>query len=161
MNFNNSSGNACFSFCVLFAQIANMKRHPFILIVGILSISLSTILLACKKNAATPTPRTIRYILYTKEDFSNVDDTIRFRLHIHTTGITGRVLFDSNIAPMKVSEIPDPAHEFVFTKTVPPGYDKEKLVIGFVYDIDKVGESWYLDSMLPSETKKTVEYSFK
>ncbi len=118
-------------------------------------------LVACKKNAGSPTPRTIRYILYTKENFSTDDDTIRFRLHIHTIGTTGRVLFDSNIAPMKISEIPDQQHQFVFTKTVPPGYDKEKLVVGFVYDIDNVGESWYLDSSLAGQTQKTVEYSFK
>lgn len=106
-------------------------------------------------------PRTVSYILYTKENFSDVQDTIRFRLRMQSTGTTGRVLLDSNIAPMKVSEIPDSLHRLVFTKTVPPGHDQEKLIVGFIYDIDNVGESWYLDSLAPGQPTKTVEYSFR
>jgi len=116
---------------------------------------------SCKKGAETPPPRTIWYILYTKQDFSEVRDTIRFRLHIHTTGTTGRLLLDSNIAPMRVNEVPDSLHRLVFTKTVPPGHENEKLVVGFVYDIDNVGESWFLDSMNPGDRVKKIEYSFR
>jgi len=118
-------------------------------------------LTSCKKSTEPSTPRTIWYILYTKEDFSNVNDTIRFRLRMQTTGTTGRVLLDSSIAPMKVSEVPDSLHRLVFAKTVPAGYQQDKLVVGFIYDIDNVGESWYLDSSAAGQKTKTVEYSFR
>jgi hypothetical protein len=80
---------------------------------------------------------------------------------MHTTGTTGRVLLDSNIAPMTINAIPDQQHQLVFDKIVPAGHEKDKLVVGFVYDIDNVGESWYLDSSVAGQTTKIVEYSFK
>ncbi|HEY4336361.1 MAG TPA: hypothetical protein VGM89_10695 [Puia sp.] len=138
-----------------------MTKHQFTLGGAILCTALALILAACKKHSETTEPRTIRYILYTKEDFSDDNDTIRFRLHIHTTGTTGRVLFDSNIAAMRIKEVPDSLHRLVFTKIVPPGHDTDKLVVGFVYDIDNVGEGWYLDSSFAGQKLKAVEYSFK
>ena len=128
---------------------------------AIFCMAFSVMIAACKKSTQTPSPRTIRYILYTREDFSEVRDTIRFRLRMQTTGITGRVLLDSGIAPMRVSEVPDSLHRLIFTKTVPPGHEQDKLIVGFIYDIDNVGESWYLDSSAAGEKTKTVEYSFR
>jgi hypothetical protein len=138
-----------------------MKKHLLVPCGAALCLLLSAAVLSCKKNATPPPPRTIRYILYTKQDFSTGTDTIRFRLHMHTTGATGRILLDSNIAPMMISEIPDQQHQLVFEKTVPAGHDQDKLVVGFVYDIDNVGEGWYLDSSLAGQATKIVEYSFK
>jgi hypothetical protein len=138
-----------------------MNKHRHTRALAVLCIVLSLIFAACKKNAEIPKPRTIAYILYTKEDFSGEKDSIRFRLHIHSAGTTGRVLLDSNLAPMTIEQVPDSLHRLIFTKTVPPGHDKDKLVVGFVYDIDNVGEGWYLDSMVAGQTTKTVEYSFK
>jgi hypothetical protein len=138
-----------------------MTKHQLSLVAAIACTALALTFAACKKHSETPEPRTIRYILYTKEDFSDDNDTIRFRLHIHTTGITGRVLFDSNIAPMRINQVPDSLHRLIFTKTVPPGHDTDKLVVGFVYDIDHIGEGWFLDSSVAGQKQKTVEYSFK
>lgn len=138
-----------------------MKKHLLTLPGAMLCVGFLMAIASCKKGAETPPPRTIWYILYTKQDFSEVQDTIRFRLHIHTTGTTGRVLLDSNIAPMRVSQVPDSLHRLIFTKTVPPGHENEKLVVGFVYDIDNVGESWFLDSMNPGDRVKKIEYSFR
>jgi hypothetical protein len=137
-----------------------MKKHPVALL-GLLGIALSLVVISCKKHTQTPGPRTIRYILYTKQDFSDDDDTIRFRVHIHSTGTTGRNLLDSFIAPMRISQIPDSLHAIVIDKTVPAGFEQQKLVIGWVYDIDNVGESWYLDSLVPGENHKTVKYDFR
>ena len=128
---------------------------------GVLCAALSMVFTSCKKSTETPPPRTIWYILYTKQDFSSDQDTIRFRLRMQTTGTTGRVLLDSSIAPMKISEVPDSLHRLVFTKTVPPGHEQDKLVVGFIYDIDNVGESWFLDSSAAGQRTKTVEYSFR
>lgn len=138
-----------------------MKKHPLAFCLGLLCLGFSLVVISCKKDATHPNPRTIRYILYTKQDFSNEQDTIRFRLHIHSSGVTGKVLLDSNIAPMTISAIPDSLHALVFDKNVPAGYEKEKLTIGFVYDIDNVGESWHLDSLSPGENHKTVVYEFR
>jgi hypothetical protein len=138
-----------------------MTKHQLARVSATLCIALALVFAACKKQTQTPAPRTIWYILYTKQDFSNVQDTIRFRLRMQTTGTTGRVLLDSGIAPMKVSQIPDSLHRLVFAKTVPPGHEQDKLVVGFIYDIDNVGESWYLDSSAAGEKTKTVEYSFR
>jgi len=137
-----------------------MKKHP-LAVLGCFAIAFSLVLFSCKKHTQTPSPRTIRYILYTKQDFSDDDDTIRFRVHMHSTGITGRNLLDSFIAPMRISQIPDSMHAIVIDKNVPAGYENQKLVVGWVYDIDNVGESWFLDSLVPGENHKTVVYDFR
>ena len=138
-----------------------MKKFRLTLTLGFLCVAFTMIFAACRRHVEVPPPRTIHYILYTKEDFAGDNDTIRFRLRMQTTGVTGRVLFDSSIAPMRISEIPDSLHRLQFTKTVPPGHDHDLLVVGFVYDIDHVGESWFLDSSLAGASSKTVEYSFR
>lgn len=138
-----------------------MKQHQFLLTSVITCIVLSLTVLSCKKDATQPKTRTIRYILYTKQDFSTDKDTIRFRVHMHSTGVTGRNLLDSFIHPMTISAIPDSMHAIVIDKIVPSGYEQQKLVIGWVYDIDNVGESWFLDSLVPGENQKTVKYDFR
>ncbi|HEY4112011.1 hypothetical protein [Puia sp.] len=135
-----------------------MKQHQTTLTLGILCVIFSVAILCCKKDATPEQPRLIRYILYTKQDFSAEHDTIRFRIYMATKAKT---LFDSGIVPMTISAVPDQQHQLVFEKKVPFGYEKEKLKVGFIYDIDNVGESWYLDSCLVGEATKTVEYSFK
>jgi hypothetical protein len=138
-----------------------MKKHQLTLPAAILSIAVTLIFVACKKDAAKPAPRTIRYILYTKENFSTNQDTIRFRLLMQTSRNSGGILFDSSLAAMTISAIPDSLHRLVFTKTVPTGHEKDTLLVGFIYDIDNVGESWFLDSSAAGPGTKTVEYSFR
>ena len=72
----------------------------------------------------------------------------------------GKILLDSALAPMLVEDIPDKAHQLVFKKVVPPGFDKDTLVVGFIYDIKDVGESWFLDSCGPGQTLKLIDYNF-
>ncbi|WP_431211572.1 hypothetical protein ACQ86N_38010 [Puia sp. P3] len=94
---------------------------------------------ACKKDHYNPPPpRTIQYQLYTDQDFSTDQHTITFRLTIHGRN---NVVFDSALAPMLIRDVPNKAHQLVFQKLVPPGFDKDTLVVGFVYDIKDVGES--------------------
>ena len=138
-----------------------MKKHPLTLASGILCFALLLVVAACKKDSPAANARTIRYVLYTREDFSGISDTIRFRLRMQTDGVSGRVLLDSSLAPMTVSAVPDSLHALVFEKKVPSGHEKDRLTVGFIYDIDNVGESWYLDSCLPGQVLKTVEYSFR
>jgi hypothetical protein len=135
-----------------------MKKHQFFTRLAIACIVLSLAVIACKKDGHPTPSRQIQYILYTKENFSGIQDTIRFRLLMSSK--RGPIL-DSALAPMTVSAIPDSLHRLIFNKTVPPGHERDTLLVGFIYDIDNVGESWFLDSSAAGETLKTVEYSFR
>ena len=133
------------------------RNRANLLFLGIVCL---TGLFACKKDSrppATPT-RTIRYVLYTTQNFSNDNDTIRFRLSMK---VGSTVLLDSPLAPIRVSQIPDAAHKLTFDKIVPAGYDDKDLQVGFLYQIDNVGMSWFLDSCKAGEALKTIDYNFK
>ncbi len=133
-----------------------MKQIPN-LIAG--SVIFATIL-GCKKHNATPPPpptRTIQYQLYTTQDFSTVKDSITFQLSMRD-GAT--VIFDSTLAPMRISEIPDNAHQILFKKPVPAGHEKSDLVVGFLYEIKDIGSSWFLDSSKAGSTIKIIDYNF-
>jgi hypothetical protein len=113
---------------------------------------------ACKKENHTLPFRTIYYQLYTEKDFSNNQDSITFRLVIRA----GRnKLFDSALSPMRIAEIPDKANKFIFRKTVPAGYERSDLTVGFLYSVKDIGESWYLDTCKVKSPEKTIEYSFQ
>ena len=115
---------------------------------------------ACKKDHPTPhfSPRTIHYQLHTDQDFSDDEHTITFRLHMHAGN---NVVFDSALAPMLIKEIPDKAHQLIFDKLVPAGFDRDTLVVGFVYEIKNVGVSWFLDTCAPGQARKIVDYNFR
>jgi hypothetical protein len=116
---------------------------------------------ACKKDANPPAPaitRNVQYTLYTAKDFSGVNDTITFEL-IMKKGST--VIFDSALAPMKVSQIPDKAHAISVLRAVPAGNENADLVVGFLYAIENVGNSWFLDTCKATDHLKTIEYAFQ
>jgi len=115
---------------------------------------------ACKKDHPAPpaAPRTIQYQLYTDQNFSSDLHTITFRLTIHGKN---SLIFDSALSPMLIKDIPDKAHQLVFKKPVPPGHDSDTLLVGFVYDIKDVGESWFLDTCRPGATLKLIDYNFR
>jgi hypothetical protein len=117
--------------------------------------------LSCRKDTQTPVPvpaRTVRYILYTQKDFSGENGLITFEL---TMKNGSRVLFDSSFAPMKISEIPGKTKPIVVDKAVPAGNENADLVVGFLYSIENVGNSWYLDTSKAGNPLKTIEYSFE
>jgi hypothetical protein len=116
---------------------------------------------ACRKNAGPPspaTPRTVNYVLYTEKDFSTVHDTIRFEIIMKTGSTT---LLDSPLAPMTVAQVPGPNAKISITKTVPDAYRDSDLLVGFLYSIDNVGMSWYLDSSKAGNPQKMVTYKFE
>jgi|SRR6185312_10199721 len=100
----------------------------------------------------------IEYVLYTDQDFSGNFDTIRFRLYMASGS---KSLLDSPLVAMTIAAIPDSSHALVFRKTVPAAYDQEKLAVGFLYQIDNVGNSWLLDSSEVGEIFKRVVYNFR
>jgi len=135
-----------------------MKKHHTYLCYAFALIAMAATAPACKKDHQTAEQRTVQYQLYTAKDFSNEHDTITFTLVIRAGN---NALFDSVLAPMRVSDIPDKAHQLVFRKPVPPGHEQTDLVVGFLYTIKDVGMSWYLDSCKAGQTLKIVDYNFQ
>jgi hypothetical protein len=115
---------------------------------------------SCKKDplpSAQAPIRIIKYQLYTNIDFSGNNDTIKFSLFMRNRT---RTLFDSALAPMKISEIPNATNKIIFEKIVPDN-DGSELSVGFLYSIEGVGNSWYLDTVKAGETFKVIDYAFQ
>ena len=133
-------------------------RH-FIVIKTIFFLSALSFTSCTKEDLPSPsTPaRTIRFVLYTEEDFSGDTDNITFSLVIRNNT---RALFDSSLSIMQVKDIPTAANKLVFEKQV-PNDDGSVLTAGFYYTIENVGLSWYLDTCSAGQTLKVINYSFK
>jgi hypothetical protein len=137
-------------------------NHRFThLCLGLVAI---TMVASCKKDYNNPTPqppaptRTIKYLLYTLQDFGGDNDTITFTLRLSSQN--GR-LFDSTLSPMRISEIPDKPHTLAIDRVVPAGLEKDTLRVGFVYEIKNVGVGSFIDTCAPGQTLKRVEYNFQ
>lgn len=124
-------------------------------------------LLSCRRpsRGADPTPvpsptKTVRFVLYTNEDFSTDNDTISFALTIrNNTGTTSsRTIFDSTIATRLIKDIPGPAHKLVFEKTVPD--NGSIYTAGFIYTT-RFGVGWSLDTIGTKVKSKVLEYPFR
>lgn len=124
------------------------------------ALTLLFLITSCTKQAGvTPTlplTRTVRFNLYTEQDFSTDNHNITFSLFIknHTT-----TLFDSTITTMKVKDIPKLANKLVFEKKI--FYDNSELAAGFTYYIENVGYSWHLDTIAAGQNFKLIDYSFR
>ena len=101
--------------------------------------------------------RTVKFVLYTNKDFSNITDTIIFTLHAKNA--SGTISFDSLLAARRVKDIPGPSNKLVFEKNFPD--DGTTLLAGFLYEIKNVGYSWRLDTMSAHEKFKVIEYPFE
>jgi hypothetical protein len=129
-------------------------------------------LASCKKNVTGESPvpadggRTIRFILYTDQDFSTDNSVIHFSIFIKKGSVyvidTGRsnLLFDSAFTPIRIKDIPDYAHKIVVEKKV-VGYDNADLTAGFVYEIENVGSSWHVDTSSAGNRLKVIDYNFR
>ncbi|HEY6899552.1 MAG TPA: hypothetical protein VI233_02870 [Puia sp.] len=115
----------------------------------------------CPKEDPLPKTRTIEYRLYTKENFSTDNHEITFNLYLRSNHGYGTKLFDSALTTMLISKIPDQAHQLVFHKTVPAGFEADTLTAGFTYYIKDVGYSWFLDTIGPRTSSKIIDYSFR
>ena len=115
---------------------------------------------SCKKDQAdakTNPSRKVRYELYTNEDFSTDQKNIFFSVFIKSGQKT---IFDSPLAAMKIKDIPDSNHRIIIEK-VAPDNETSTLVVGFNYQIETVGNSWYLDTFPSTDTFKLLRYSFR
>lgn len=132
-------------------------------IMRIVSLVVLVSILSCKKQYPTAyeTPpgieRKIRFQLYTNQDFSGNTSIINFSLFIKN-GNTN--LFDSALAVMKIKDIPDAAHKIVIEKTVTTNGNSD-LAAGFRYEIQDVGNSWYIDTSKAGNPFKIIDYAFQ
>jgi hypothetical protein len=61
---------------------------------------------------------------------------------------------------MKIKDIPDSNHRIIIEK-IAPDNETSTLVVGFNYQIETVGYSWYLDTFPATDTFKLLRYSFR
>lgn len=141
---------------MLFFRFRN-KTIKMRLLTAFATLAFLCITYSCKKDTVPPVTRTIQYILYTDKDFSSDDALVTFTLYMKNRT---NIIFDSSLAPMKLKDIPNAANKIVFEKTVPHN-DTALLTVGFLYSIEGVGNSWYLDTCASGETFKTVNYNFQ
>ena len=131
----------------------------------ILAVVVMSAVASCKKdqvypggqNNVIPPARKVRYELYTKEDFAGEQANIQFSIFMKTAQ---RTIFDSTLATMKIQDIPDSLHRIIIEKWV-PGNDTSTLAVGFDYQIENVGISWYLDTFPAGDTLKVMKYPFR
>src|SRR4051812_20641781 len=126
-----------------------MKFLSAIFLTCLFSILIAT---SCKKETTTeeaPTvARTVQFALYTDKDFSTDNHSITFRLFIQNSA--SQTIWDTVLAPMQIKGIPAEINKIVVEKTV--SYNTSLLKVGFDYDIENVGNSWYLDSFSAGQT---------
>src|SRR5215217_958190 len=110
-----------------------MKIYASLIIVVFTIMMTAT---SCKKvSPVIYPPRTIKYLLYTEQNFSEDNHNITFSVSIRTHS---KVLFDSTFATMKIKDIPDTLHKIIVEKKV-PNDDGSELAVGFRYSIENVG----------------------
>jgi hypothetical protein len=125
--------------------------------------TLSALLLfvvSCKKdqpNVKINPPRKVRYELFTNEDFSTDQKNILFSIFIRKGQKT---IFDSPLSAMKIKDIPDSIHRIIIEKLAPDN-DTATLIVGFNYQIENVGNSWFLDTFSSGNTFKLLRYPFR
>lgn len=136
----------------------SMSRQGGSVAMAGLILSFSLLLAAgCKNEDLAPsTPRTIRFELYTDQDFSKETNSIVFEPSI-SDGRT--VLWDSVFTSMQLKDIPSEAHKIVFEKVI--RNNNAELKVGFKYTLDNVGYSWFYDKSTPGVQLKTVTFNFK
>jgi len=133
----------------------------------IFSISIVVLLIvtmeSCKKTYPSSdgenpgTGRKVLFQLYTDKDFSTETSVIKFSIFIRNARTT---FFDSSFAPMQIKDIPDAAHKIVIEKTV-FGTGNSDLAAGFNYEIQNVGNSWYIDTSRAGNVLKVIDYAFQ
>jgi hypothetical protein len=132
---------------------------------AILIISLISVIGACKKDrlpageigAINSPVRQVRYELYTNEDFAGNTKNIRFSLFMR---MNTKTIFDSSLTTMRIKDIPDSIHRIIIEKSV-PGNDPSNLTVGFNYEIENVGNSWFLEPFPMGDSLKVLRYSFR
>lgn len=132
------------------------------LICAFVLISIIAVLGSCNKNDGMKPPppgedRKFRFQLYTNKDFSGDHSIIDFSIFIRRGNTT---LFDSSFASMEVQNIPNAMNMLLVEKTI-NGNGQADLEAGFVYHIQNVGISWYIDTSSAGSKFKLIDFAFQ
>ena len=122
---------------------------------------LTTLLLLSCQKLSSDCPgisRKVKFVLYTDMDFSNYADKVTFTLSIRDAW--SRTIWDSVLPPMRIMDIPGIENKLVFEKQL-QGYDDASLRVGFIYQVENVGISWYWKQSKPCDESKLVEFNFR
>lgn len=145
-------------------------KNPFFKIS--LSLIFCIIAVSCKKEDINGNPapaaagRTVRFQLYTDQDFSNDNHIINFTVFVKRGNVnifdstTNNILYDSTFASMQIKDIPDFAHKITIEKQI-ANYDNVDLTAGFIYEIENVGYSWHIDTSRAGNPLKVIDYNFR
>ena len=131
---------------------------------ALLFLTAAFLIISCKKEKPQPVPspstKTIKFVLYTNEDFSTDEDTIRFALTIRNNAgtVKARSIFDTTLMLMKIKDIPGQGNKLVISKTVPD--DGTILEAGFIY-YTRFGVGSRFDTVSTNEKLKVFEYPFR
>jgi hypothetical protein len=112
---------------------------------------------SCTKDIPPYTARTIRFVLYTKKDFSDNNNSISFSIFIRSHR---KILFDSSLAPITLKDIPAFSNKIIIEKKVPED-DGSDVAAGFHYTIGNIGNSRYTDTCKAGQRFKQISFAFK
>ncbi len=136
-----------------------MKKYA---ILTVLVLAIMVTVTSCTKSSSSPVvypERTFRFVLHTEKDFSGNTENIVFSLFIRKANTANTVIFDSTLSPMQIKDIPNASKELVFEKKIAD--DGSDLTAGFLYAIQNVGNSWYIDTCKSGVSLKVIDYSFQ
>lgn len=123
---------------------------------NVLCLAVLVFVLSCSNDKyVAPQQRTIRFELFTDQDFSQDSNSIIFMPSV-SAGNT--VLWDSTFNAMLIKDIPGGANKIVFEKKIDA---TSELKAGFRYSIENVGISWHYEQVLTSESSKVISFNFK
>jgi hypothetical protein len=123
-----------------------------------------TVFLACRKDSVkgdhlTPLVlKTIRFQLYTTEDFKMESGHVIFKLFIEAP--MRHIIWDSLLPPIRVNQVPDSLHKICVERKIMIK-PEDTIRAGFRYSIEDVGSSSYLDTLSPGTRFKLIEFNFR
>lgn len=143
-----------------------------IILFGVMLSMSSLLWLSCTKNSefsdkyasasagvlTANKERIVKFLLSTDKSFSEKDGLITFTLVIRDS--KQKVLWDSVLSPMRIKDIPAKVNQLEIVKSV-PNNNRSLLQVGFLYAIENVGYSWYLDAFNEGEYEKVVNFNFQ
>ena len=126
---------------------------------SILAIAIAFIATACNKGGAVFVPDPDRGIgiilkLLTEKDPVDNNSKINFSIFIRSRD---RILLDSAMSIMKISDIPGGGNKLTFEKYIP--IDHEELAAGFRYTIENGKRPFYVDTIKPGAAIDTIVLS--
>jgi len=145
-------------------SMKQLKYQVFLLVILIINsscnknkIEYDNIMKPVKKEEHAVS-RKIQFSLYSNKNFENDNHLIQFSVFIRNSN--NQILWDSMLPLMSIRKIPAEINKIFIEKQIPDS-DSSLLKAGFIYSIEDVGISWYLDTCSKSTAIKKIDYNFR